>query len=142
MDSNYFLPLRPGRLLGSRQHPHGPIAESVAQFIHLLLLTRPGEHHYDREFGCPTWNEDFTTIHSVSSWRDGLRVTVETLLEGYEKRLTGIDVDIEVDELEFGTKEHRRIRKRIRIRIKGVLKATQEPFEFLEELFFSPIAMD
>lgn len=42
--------------------------ESIDQFIELLISTAPGEHAFDKEFGCEIFFLDFESIVSHTRW--------------------------------------------------------------------------
>lgn len=49
--------------------------ESIDQFIELLISTAPGEHAFDKEFGCEIFFLDFESIVSHTRWKDNSRNT-------------------------------------------------------------------
>ena len=48
--------------------------ESIDQFLNLLISTCPGEHDYDKEFGCKIFDLDFERITSRTRWKVSYRI--------------------------------------------------------------------
>ncbi len=143
---NYTLPLQLGKILKREQHPEcDRIEESIANNIHLILMTRFGENRYDVSYGCNIWEYDFELLPQVSSWKVQVANSIADSMKEHEKRLTNIIVKVHIDEKEFVNRENkeiRRIKKRIHVRLTANLIQTNEVFRFEEEIYFSPVSLD
>lgn len=118
------------------------LQQSIAQRIHLILITNFNEFRYDNKFGCIIWEHDFENVPNISKWKDSMAKAVKEELEQYEKRLQNIKTSLELTEEEFRSKDkdvYRKIKRRVDIKINANLKLTNEPFFFQELLYVSPI---
>lgn len=141
----YQMPLNFGALTQrNRDLPTCNLGTSIAQNIFLLISARYGEHRFDPGFGCEIWEKDFETITNASLWQEQVNKSVVKSLRRYERRLEQVDVDVRITEQPYRNPETgvQSIKKRIMVTVKGVIKATGEPFTFSPQLYISPISMD
>lgn len=118
--------------------------KSIAQNIFMLITSRPGEHRFDYELGCEIWESDFELISNQNTWKEKIRKSVEQIVLKKEKRLKQIYVDAELSEEEIISPitNKKSIKKRLKLRVRGVSVLTGEDFLFETKLFISPISMD
>lgn len=141
----YQMPLNFGSLTQrNRDLPTCNLGTSIAQNIFLIISARYGEHRFDPEFGCEIWEKDFETITNVSLWQEQVNKSIVKSLRQYERRLEAIDVDVRITEQPYRNPETgvQSIKKKIVVTVKGVIKATGEPFAFSPQLYISPISID
>lgn len=138
-------PIDFGKLTKGDEHPKCSLHQSIAQRIHLFLVTTRGEFRVDPEFGCIIWDHDFENMPNINSWKDKMVLTLKEGLKEYEPRLTNQEVDILISQEEF-TDDHgnvsRRIKRRLDIRLKANIRKTNESFLFEETLYISPVWLD
>lgn len=119
---------------------------SIAEHIHLLLITGREEFDFDREFGCEIWDQDFETQGAVAAWADRMADGIRDRLVMYEKRLMEIDVKAEHSQAEFSQKEGDRVAARLKrkltIRLTARVRSTNELFRFEDSIFMSPFSLD
>lgn len=143
---NYTLPLQLGRVIRKEKHPYcSNVGQSLAQNIHLILLTSYGEHRFDRTYGCYVWESDFEILPRMNQWKTEIAKSIEDTIKQHEKRLTGVKVKVEIDQKEFIDpidQKSKRIKKRITVEITGDLVITKEPFRFSDVIYFSPVSLD
>ena len=72
--------------------------ESIDQFIELLISTAPGEHAFDKEFGCEIFFLDFESIVSHTRWEGQFSEYITKAITRHEKRLTGVNVRVIIDD--------------------------------------------
>ena len=72
--------------------------ESINQFIELLISTAPGEHAFDKEFGCEIFFLDFESIVSHTRWEGQFSEYITKAITQHEKRLTGVNVRVIIDD--------------------------------------------
>jgi phage baseplate assembly protein W len=72
--------------------------ESIDQFIELLISTAPGEHAFDKEFGCEIFFLDFESIVSHTRWEGQFSEYITKAITQHEKRLTGVNVRVIIDD--------------------------------------------
>lgn len=120
------------------------LAESIAQHIMLLVLTRKGENRFNPDYGNAVWDLEFDNAVTAVEWE---RVFEESLLEQiahYEPRISypQIQVHIEYVEHHYGTKNFVEIRKKAKIGINAILTEIGERFTFSTHIYLSPMAVD
>jgi phage baseplate assembly protein W len=145
MIQNYYtLPLTCETIIGKKRQQKCGLGESIQQHIHLILRTHFKEYRYDPAFGNMVWEKDFETIRSVPKWKNELSEDFAIALKKYEKRLSQIRVATELDELKVvdpQTQKVSELRKRVTIRIDGIITQTNEYFKHTECIFFSPLSL-
>lgn len=145
MPKYYTQPLNLSLLMKGKEHPSCTLQQSIAQRIHLLLITNFNECRYDREFGSVIWEHDFENLPNINQWKDQMAKSVKEELEKYEKRLINIKTTLELTEQEFidnDKNRYKKLKRRIDINVNASLKSTNEPFYFQEVLYVSPIWTD
>lgn len=145
MTKYYTQPLRLGDLIKGQEHSSCNIHQSIAQRIHLLLISNFNEFRYDRQFGCLIWEHDFENIPNINQWKDKMAKSVKELIDKYEVRLHLVKTTLDITEMEFVDKDNnlfKKIKRRVDIKVNATLKNTNEPFFFQEVLFISPIWID
>ena len=72
MDNYYKLPLQIENIFSERPSNFGPCTEkeSIDQNLELIFTTYPGEHKFDRSFGCKIWLLDFDRLVSLKKWEE------------------------------------------------------------------------
>ncbi len=121
------------------------LKDSIAQRIHLILITNLGECRYDKQFGNLIWDHDFENIPNINAWKDTMSKAVKEAVEKFENRLFNVKTSLEVTEEEFINREQlslKKIKKRVQIKIQANIKKTNEQFFFQELLYVSPLWMD
>jgi phage baseplate assembly protein W len=144
----YSLPIQFKKITELKNFGKSDLQTSVAQMIHLTLVTSFGESRYNRQFGCLVWEFDFETIYNVSNWKEKVMRSVTDTLAASEKRLNNIQVTIEMSQEETGKNDRERgakikaLRKRLDVRVTGNFQKTNEVFVFSEPIYVSPISFD
>jgi phage baseplate assembly protein W len=139
-NSYYKLPLRFDRIIQKKQHETCQLNHSIAQNLHLIISTYRGEVAYSNEFGCSLWDEEFN-IQVNLRWKEILCDSLKQAVIQFEKRLMLNDVKVSMQEqTKFLEKENVRIRRCIQIEIAGTIKKTNEPLNFRDMIFISPLA--
>jgi phage baseplate assembly protein W len=137
----YTLPLRIDELLNKKQHPLCALPQSIAQNIYLVITSHFGESYYDEDFGCLIWEKDFELITNMK-WVETIVPALTQSIQKSERRLSNIDVKIQISEFEFKSKTVSRAKKRIHIHVTGVITKTNESFQFTEQIYISPLSLD
>lgn len=144
--NGYAIPMDPGRFFSTRTFLTRPMHQSIAEHIHLLLITAREEFGFDREFGCEVWEMDFETQHTSGAWSDQVAKGILGRLQTYEKRLTGIVVSCEPGQAEFTRKEGEqvssRLKRKLTVRLTARIASTNELFRFADNVFMSPFSLD
>jgi phage baseplate assembly protein W len=136
----YQLPLRLDLIIRKQQHTVCNLKDSIAQNLHLIIGTYRGESAYSPDFGCSVWDEEFN-IQLNPRWKENLFESLRKSVALFERRLQLTDVKAILEEKsEWMGKDRRCIRKSLRIDMTGIIRKTNEPFTFRDQLFISPVA--
>jgi phage baseplate assembly protein W len=139
-NSFYKLPLRFDQIIQKKRNASCPLKHSIAQNLHLIISTYRGEAAFSDEFGCSLWDEEFN-IQLNHRWKENLCDSLKLAITRFEKRFELLDVKANMEEQsELIGKENLRVRRCLHIEIKGTIKKTNEPFNFRDTIFISPLA--
>jgi len=139
-NSFYKLPLRFDLIIRKKQHASCPLKHSIAQNLHLIISTYRGESAFSDDFGCSLWDEEFN-IQLNYRWKETLCDSLKQAITQFEKRFQLLDVKANMEEQsEVMGKENLRVRRCLHIEIKGTIRKTNEPFNFRDTIFISPLA--
>ena len=140
----YKIPFNLEKLLDGNELPTCNLTDSVTKNLHLIITTRFGEHRGDTSFGCEIWDLDFELIVSENIWEEKLRLSLLNSISTHETRLSNIVIDVDITEMEkfHLFKQFTEVKKRVDIKLKGVLHKTGEAFVFRTNLFLSPLSVD
>lgn len=118
------------------------LRESVEQHLRLLLGTRKGEFRYDAEYGSPLWESDFDIGVKDNELRQILEQELTDLICRYETRLSNVRVNVRVGVEESGKGSPARVKKRLDVGVIGSLNKTNEDFEHMVTIYFSPVSFE
>jgi phage baseplate assembly protein W len=139
MNEYYKIPLHLGKITQKKEIPKCSLPDSVAQMIHLIVTTGYGECKPNPTFGSEIWEKDFENIANSQAYRENLRKSIQSTLEKQEPRLTGIRVDIQMEQVDYMLFT-RRAKSRIKIKVTGLLTKTNEPFSYSDQFFIGPLS--
>ena len=142
MNTSYFsLPFDVKRIISNSEHNKCTIKESIANYIHLLTTSYFGECTFDETFGCSIWDVDFDNLASVNKIKGIIGESLIESIKNHEKRLTNIGVEVKIKQEEIASqKSANNIKKKVSIKIKGVIRKTNENFLFNEHFFIGPLS--
>lgn len=136
----YQLPLRLDQIIHKQQHGVCSLKDSIAQNLHLIIGTYRGESSYSADFGCSVWDEEFN-IQLNPRWKENLYESLRKAVSLFEKRFQLTDIKAYLEEKsESMGKDRRCIRKSLRIEMTGVIRRTNEQFNFRDQIYISPLA--
>lgn len=144
-DNFYTLPIPFQSLITRKEIDKCDLKTSIAQKIHLTLITAFGESRFNPEFGCEIWEFDFENIYNLEGWKDKVAKSITKAITENEKRLERIKVLVDVQSIEFTDRETNTvidIRKRMDISLTGYLLKTNEQFYYNEPIYVSPMSID
>lgn len=142
---NYRLPLDFKSLMEEQgQTPMCSTAESIAQNIMLLIITRKGEHRYDPNYGNDVWELEFDNAITKVIWETVFTESLKKQLKEHEPRIRDPNISVHVTLVEhtYETKNFVEIKKKASIAINAFLVETGERYRFATELFLSPMSID
>lgn len=142
--TNYKLPLRFSTFFhedGGRLSKCTEL-ESIDQYLEMILTTCPGEHTYNVEFGTKIWELDFERVVSQDKWEEEFAGYVKEAVLANERRISNVTVSIKVNDVlrEDNLVSSVTIRKRVDIRILGVLNSTGQNCGFGYTLYLGPLS--
>ncbi|AZI33162.1 GPW/gp25 family protein [Kaistella carnis] len=143
--SNYILPFNPSSLMKENGAIETcDIAESIAQNIMLLIITKKGENRYDDQYGNDVWNLEFDNGVSSSVWENIFIKSLKRQIADYEPRIVSPQIKAHIIFVEhnYDTRDFTEIKKKVKIAINAKLEATGEQYNFVTELFLSPMSID
>lgn len=143
--SNYILPFNPSFLMKENGAIETcDIAESIAQNIMLLIITKKGENRYDDQYGNDVWNLEFDNGVSSSVWENIFIKSLKRQIADYEPRIVSPQIKAHIIFVEhnYDTRDFTEIKKKVKIAINAKLEATGEQYNFVTELFLSPMSID
>lgn len=107
-------------------------------------MTRFGEHRSDPTFGCEIWDMDFELITSKGHWEKKLCNSMLQSISTHETRLSNVEVVVVLSEIEKlnVVSQTSEMKKKVEIRIKGLINKTGEAYNFTASLFLSPLSLD
>lgn len=145
MDIIYYkIPFQLSSLLEGNELPTCDLRDSISRNLELIIMTRFGEHRHDPSFGCEIWDLDFELIVSENKWEEKLRQSLLKSITTHEHRLSDVQLYVGISEIEkfHLFKRYTEIKKRVDIRLTGVMHKTGEDFSFSNSLFLSPLSVD
>ncbi len=141
ISSYYKIPLDTAKIVKNEDLEKSNIRQSLVSYIHLIATTYFGECTFDESFGCSIWNVDFDNLTSTSKLRHGVIDSIKEGILGQEKRLEQVEIIVKIKQEEINTPgDIVRIKKRVDIRIDGVIKQTNESFSCLEQFYIAPLS--
>ncbi len=142
----YPLPLPFKDIIERKEIAQCDLHTSIAQKLHITLVTAFEECRYNLQFGCMIWEYDFENVYNLNGWKDKIVKSIIETLQDAEKRLKNVQVTIDVQQEVTGEENSntkiKAIRKRLDISVSGNLQKTNELFTFSESIYVSPIAFD
>jgi phage baseplate assembly protein W len=147
MRNNFYkLPIRFDSIFDEKggDMPMCSEIESIDQHIELLLTTCPGEHKFDKNFGCRIWDMDFERVVSRKQWEDDFKAYVLESTQNYEPRLKNISVNISIKDVtrQDYTLQTTAIKKEVLVYINAYLVSSGEPCSFHFLLYLGPLSID
>ena len=136
----YKLPLNLDHIIQKKRHALCGLKESIAQNLHLIISTYRGESAFSDDFGCSLWDEEFNLQFDLQ-WKENLYESLAHTISKFEKRFKLNDLRANMEEhTETLGKDKLRVRRRLKIEIAGVIRKTNESFNFSDFIFISPLA--
>jgi hypothetical protein len=144
--AGYKIPMNFNEFFNTRRFQQCTIQESIASYVHLLVITTYEEFEFDPAFGCDIWDFEFEHQQSTRIWVEQLGRKIREILEKYESRLTNIHVKAAITQVEFEHKEginvSKRLKKKLHLQLTARLSSTNESFRFEDNILLSPFSTD
>ncbi len=114
--------------------------DSISQFISIIITTYFEEYTFDEDFGSEIWETDFDLLVNANVLRERIKKSLAQQIRTYEKRLTNIDLNVELMESLSENTNKVRLKKYLYITIRGTIVKTDEPFTFNGDYFLAPLS--
>lgn len=148
MEHRYYkLPLNIEALLFNGEGTGMPTCseeESIDRHIELILTTCPGEHKFNKSFGCRIWEMDFEIVVSRKKWEEDFTLYIREAVECFERRIRNTEVSIHVMEVtrEDHITQSTAVKKKVIVHVRGQLVSTGQTCGFRYKLFLGPLATE
>lgn len=145
-NSFYKLPIRFDSLINEEgvQMRMCSELESIDQHIELLLTTCPGEHKFNKNYGCRIWDMDFERVVSRQKWEEDFKRYIEESILKFEPRLQHITIAIQIMEVarEDRVLKTTAIKKKVQVFINADLVSSGERCGFDYTLYLGPLTTE
>lgn len=144
----YQYPIQTSRLMTAltpsateQEHPTFPLGASIAQLLHLLVHTRPGELRSAPSFGCAVWDIEFDNDVNLARWEETLTRSLRAAIQEHEPRLSEAKVEITITAITAGSApKQMAAQQQARVTVTGVLALTGEAFRYSTLLYLGQFA--
>lgn len=117
------------------------VNNSIHNLIHLIVTTTYGELRHNPTFGCDIWKFDFENIYNLPYFKEEIKKSLRNSILINEKRLTNVNIDLNIEQVEVPTKvSNRRIKIRIVFVVTGVIEKTNETFTHQDRFYIGPLS--
>jgi phage baseplate assembly protein W len=118
--------------------------ESIDQSIELILTTCPGEHRFNKNFGCRIWDMDFELVFSRKKWEETFTEHIRAAIRDFEKRLQDVNVSLHITEVSRADKiiQSTAIKKQVSVFVSGSLVSSGEHCKLKYILYLSPLSTE
>lgn len=124
------------------EHPTCSLGTSIAQVLHLLLHTRPGQLRSAPDFGCAIWDVEFESTLDLPRWEEKLTRSLLAAVQQHEPRLREASIRVAIGPAEAvgGREASPLARWQARISVKGMVHLTHEAFSYTTQLQIGQLA--
>ncbi|MDR1347220.1 MAG: GPW/gp25 family protein [Prevotellaceae bacterium] len=118
--------------------------ESIDQYIEMIITTCPGEHKFNKNFGCGIWDMDFELVVSRKQWEEDFTARILKAVQSFERRLKDVTVAIRVMEAakEDLAMKTTAIKKKVHVFVNGKLVSSNESCGFNYILYLGPLTTE
>lgn len=135
------IPLALGEVIDKTEIPRLDIEKSIHDMIHLIAVTSFEEVKHSPTFGTTIWDYDFENVLNYFYINDQLKKSIRTSVIENEKRLSKINVVLEIEQVETEKEKHTiHIKTEIKLLVSGLVKKTNEQFNHRESFYIGPLS--
>lgn len=136
----YEAPFNFKRFFEKKELKKLTVRDSIEQFISIIITTYFGEYTFDEEFGSEIWETDFDLLVNANVLKERIKYSLADQIRIYEKRLTNIDLHVELMESVSQSSHKVRLKKYLYITITGTIIKTDERFQFTGDYYLAPLS--
>ncbi|WP_346237417.1 GPW/gp25 family protein [Niabella insulamsoli] len=135
------LPLRFRHFFDKEKMPVCNMQESIYRNLHLIITTVQGEHRAQSGYGSSFWDYDYD-IHLTNDARREIIINgLKQQIAQYEKRITNVDVIVNVKQGVLNLQSAAMQKRRIEIIVNARIKRSLEPISFQTGFFIGPFTL-
>lgn len=118
--------------------------ESIDQHIELLLTTCPGEHKFNKNYGCHIWDMDFERVVARQKWEDDFKNHIDEAIRRFEPRLKDVAINIQIMEVsrEDQILKTTAIKKKVIVWINAMTVLANNRCQFKYTLYLGPLTTE
>ena len=135
------LPLRFGPFFEKEKMPVCNMQESIFRNLHLIITTVQGEHKAAPDYGSAFWDNDYDTHLTNDARREIIMSGLKQQIARYEKRITNVDIIVNVRQALLNAQQAGVQKRRIEIIINARIKRSLEPISFQTGFFIGPFTL-
>ena len=136
----YQTPLDFKRFFEKKELKKISLRESISQFISIILTTYFEEYAFDDDFGSEIWETDFDLLVNANVLKERIKKSLKAQIQTYEKRLTKVDLNLNLKESISESTNKVRLKKYLHITITGTIVKTNEPYSFTGDYYLAPLS--
>ena len=142
MNKNYYkIPFSFKNFFEQKDLKKITLEESITQYISIIITTAFKEYKHDHSFGSEIWENDFDLLTNINKLKEQIKLSLSEKIKTFEKRIHNINVNVTIGESLLSDKtEKTRLKKQLKIDIKGIVKKTNEPYFFTGMYYIAPLS--
>ena len=135
------LPLRFESFFEKKSMPVCNLQESIFRNLHLIITTVQGEHKTDDVYGSAFWDNDYDIHLSNDARREIIINGLKQQIAIYEKRITNVDVAVDVKQGLLNIDQKGVQKRRIEITVNARIRRSLEPITFQTGFYIGPFTL-
>ncbi|MCT6869882.1 GPW/gp25 family protein [Apibacter sp.] len=137
----YNTPINFKQLIEKRDVEKTNLDKSIAKYINLIVTSSFGECKFNEMLGCKIWEMDFDLLSDTNSLRDKFKNDIKEAIIVNESRLNLLEVDVIIGVGQNPSYNNSiRLKKKVTMKIEGLIKKTNRPFNFYGHFFIGPLS--
>ena len=141
MTKNYYkVPFDFNRFFEQKDLKKTSLEDSISQYLSVIITTAFKEYKHDHKFGSEIWESDYDLLTNINRLKEQIKKSLSNKVKSLEKRLENIQVNVLLSQAHIDNENNIRLKKQLRIEIKGTIKKTNEPFRFIGSYYIAPLA--
>ncbi len=136
----YQAPLNFKRFFEQKELKKITLQESISQFISIIITTCFEEYAFDDDFGSEIWETDFDLLVNTNVLKERIKRSLRNQINTYEKRLSNVNLTIDLKEDISGKSNKIRLKKYLKIGITATIVKTDEPYSFVGDYYLAPLS--
>jgi phage baseplate assembly protein W len=137
----YNTPLNFKQLIEKKDVEKTNLDQSIAKYINILVTSSFGECKFNDMLGCNIWEIDFDLLSDTNSLRDKFKNDIKETIMMNESRLNLLEVEVSIGVSQIPSYRNSiRFKKKVMMKINGLIKKTNRPFNFHGYFFIGPLS--